>query len=165
MTPPLNRRGLLLGAAALTVFSMKAARAAVSAPLSNATVDDATMRHFMAVSGRLTGFTDLNAELGHRLITAFIQIVPNFRETLALLPATAEESAPTSAFEQTVMTGWYEGVVQHEDNMACVAYVTALEHVLTADVLKPPSYAYGAYGSWQAKPLPAAHWATQDLTP
>ena len=44
------------------------------------------------------------------------------------------------------------GVVGSGEGARCVAYETALNAVIVADVLKPPTYAYGAYGSWSAKP-------------
>ena len=33
-----------------------------------------------------------------------------------------------------------------------VAFGTALNAVVVADVLKPPTYCYGVYGSWTKKP-------------
>ncbi|MBB6117740.1 hypothetical protein F4826_004718 [Rahnella inusitata] len=52
-----------------------------------------------------------------------------------------------------LLTGWYLGIVGSGDNAICVTYLDALANKEVADVLRPPSYAYGAYGSWAAKPI------------
>ena len=39
------------------------------------------------------------------------------------------------------------------DKARCLAFETALNAEVVADVLKPPTYAYGAYGSWMRKPV------------
>jgi hypothetical protein len=44
------------------------------------------------------------------------------------------------------------GIVGDGAKARCLAYEKALNAVIVADVLKPPSYAYDAYGSWAAKP-------------
>ena len=43
-------------------------------------------------------------------------------------------------------------MIERGKDARCVAYETALDAVIVADVLKPPTFAYGAYGSWSAKP-------------
>jgi hypothetical protein len=43
------------------------------------------------------------------------------------------------------------GIVGSGDKARCLAYETALNAIVVEDVLKPPTYAYGTYGSWTRK--------------
>ena len=45
------------------------------------------------------------------------------------------------------------GDVGAGDTATCITYTNALMNVAVSDVLRPPSYAYGPYGSWAAKPI------------
>ena len=45
------------------------------------------------------------------------------------------------------------GIVGSGATARCIAYEDALDNVIVADVLKPPTYCYGPYGSWARKPL------------
>ena len=64
------------------------------------------------------------------------------------------EHSPLAPLPRQIMSAWFLGVVGGggSGDARCVAYETALNAVVVADVLKPPTYAYGAYGSWSAKP-------------
>lgn len=62
------------------------------------------------------------------------------------------EHSPLSPLPRAIVGAWALGVVGSGDSARCVAYETALNAVMVADVLKPPTYAYGAYGSWTGKP-------------
>ncbi len=44
------------------------------------------------------------------------------------------------------------GIVGSKQRARCLAFETALNAEIVADVLKPPTYAYGPYGSWGRKP-------------
>ena len=63
------------------------------------------------------------------------------------------EHSPLAPLPRSIMSAWALGVVGSGENARCVAYETALDAVIVADVLKPPTYAYGAYGSWTRKPI------------
>ena len=47
---------------------------------------------------------------------------------------------------------WYPGIVGDPVRARCIAYESALNAVVVADVLKLPSYCYGEYGNWARKP-------------
>jgi len=63
------------------------------------------------------------------------------------------EHSPLASLPRKIATAWYLGVVGSGETARCVAYETALDAVAVADVLKPPTYAYGSYGSWANKPV------------
>jgi hypothetical protein len=63
----------------------------------------------------------------------------------------AEHSA-LAPLPRRIVTAWYLGVVGEGEHARVVAFETALNAVAVADVLKPPTYCYGAYGSWTKKP-------------
>lgn len=51
-----------------------------------------------------------------------------------------------------VAMAWFMGVVGSGAQARCLAYEHALNAQIVADVLKPPTYAYGTYGSWARNP-------------
>jgi fructose 5-dehydrogenase small subunit len=63
------------------------------------------------------------------------------------------EHSPLAPLPRKIVSAWYLGVVGSGESARCIAYETALNAVVVADVLKPPTYAYGAYGSWANKPI------------
>lgn len=63
------------------------------------------------------------------------------------------EHSPLAPLPRQIMSAWFLGVVGSGSDARCVAYETALNAVVVADVLKPPTYAYGSYGSWAGKPV------------
>ena len=62
-------------------------------------------------------------------------------------------SSPLAALPRQIASAWYLGIVGTGEAAVCVAYEQALNAAVVADVLKPPSYSYGAYGSWARKPI------------
>lgn len=60
------------------------------------------------------------------------------------------ERSPLAALPRQIIRAWVQGVVGTGTQARCLAYETALGAQMVADVLRPPSYAYGAYGSWAA---------------
>lgn len=46
------------------------------------------------------------------------------------------------------MRAWCLGLVGEGEATQCIAYEDALNAVIVADVLKPPTFPYGPYGSW-----------------
>ena len=63
------------------------------------------------------------------------------------------EQSPLAPLPRQIMTAWCLGVIGSGEQARCVAYETALNAQMVADVLKPPTYAYGAYASWESKPV------------
>jgi hypothetical protein len=157
------RRGLLLGL--LTAYTAARIPWAWSQPV--ASVERGA---FTALSALLVGRQALDAAQATRLYDALAAVRPRFptevRALLALvnqrridpaqlqsvLDAGHPELAPVP---RTIVSAWALGVVGSGDTLRCVAYETALDALIVADVLKPPTYAYGAYASWAARPAPA----------
>ncbi len=125
---------------------------------------------FINVSKLLTGRETLPAAFSAALFAAFAKIDNTFPTKLSRLCSYIEKnlvkavdlktklSANSSVSDlaplpEMILTGWYLGVAGSGDQAVCVAYVDALANQEVADVLRPPSYAYGAYGSWAAKPI------------
>jgi Membrane bound FAD containing D-sorbitol dehydrogenase len=69
-----------------------------------------------------------------------------------------EQGSPLAALPRKIVTAWCLGVVGVGSSARCLAFETALNAVMVSDVLKPPTYAFGGYGSWTAPPpsAPAA---------
>jgi hypothetical protein len=61
--------------------------------------------------------------------------------------------SPLTLLPRKILSAWYLGVIGSGGEARCINYETALNAVAVADVLKPPTYAYGAYGSWANKPV------------
>lgn len=125
---------------------------------------------FNDVSKLLTDRENLPVEFSAALFAAFSKIDPDFSAKLARLRAYIDSNAINAgdlnarlaadhgvadlvALPGLILTGWYLGVAGSGDKAVCVAYVDALAYQDVADVLRPPSYAYGAYGSWAEKPV------------
>ncbi|MXN17914.1 hypothetical protein GR170_08710 [Pseudooceanicola sp. GBMRC 2024] len=162
--PPLSpsRRQVLSGISAL------AAGVALGAPLLPRAAQAAGTDDFLAVSRSLVGNHALKPEFAAALQAAFAKTDPGFGDKLKTLrgligdgPVTGEalkarlSDAPpeVAALPQALLTGWYLGIAGSGEQAVCVAYVDALSNVEVADVLRPPSYAYGAYGSWANPPV------------
>ena len=123
---------------------------------------------FAAVSKALTARTDLAVPLQDALYRALKAQDGHFDAKLARLAkllGTGEASGDTlktvlvganadlAGMPSEILTGWYLGIAGKGKDAVCVAYESDLSNRLVADVLHPPSYAYGAYGSWAAKPV------------
>ena len=123
---------------------------------------------FTALSAILVGRQALDAAQTARLYDALAAVHPNFAaDVQALLTLINErhidplqlqatldgEHSPLAPLPRSIVGAWALGVVGSGEDARCVAYETALNAVIVADVLKPPTYAYGTYGSWTSKPL------------
>lgn len=85
-----------------------------------------------------------------RALLAFIndrQVDP-----LQLQAALDAARSPLAALPRQIMSAWCLGIVGSGDKARCVAYENALNARMVADVLKPPTYAYGPCGSWTRQP-------------
>lgn len=157
-----GRRRLLVGM--LTTYTASLIPWALAAPVASR--NEGT---FLALSAILVGQTALDAQLGSRLHAALVSESPRFdadaqallklidSEHLdpAKLQATLDASrSPLAPLPRQVMRAWCLGLVGEGEAARCIAYENALNAVMVADVLKPPTYAYGPYGSW-SKPPPA----------
>jgi hypothetical protein len=160
--PQLSYFGLqrrhLLGAAV-------AAGAVRLLPWSRAAAADAG--GFMALSTYLTEREDLSARLGARMLAALQALDGQFdAQAQALWQWVAAEKIPLAELNERlkaekpelaavpaqVMQAWYLGVAGSGSRARVVAYEFALNALTVADKLKPPTYAYGVYGSWTSNP-------------
>jgi hypothetical protein len=123
---------------------------------------------FLALSAILVGRASLDAAQGERLYAALVADDAGFGAAAAALLALIEsrkvdplqlqavldgEKSPLAGVPRRVASAWWLGIVGSGDKALCVAFETALNAQAVADVLKPPTYAYGPYGSWTRKPV------------
>jgi hypothetical protein len=73
-------------------------------------------------------------------------------DPMQLQPLLDAEQPALAPLPRRIVTAWYLGIVGSGDNARCLAFEDALNAAVVADILKPPTYAYGAYGSWAKKP-------------
>lgn len=175
--PPNALRRMLVGGIAVgyatsllpTGFLASAFAADATAPgASGAPALSASTAAFNDVSLFLTGRSTLDATQAQRLLAALEASDPHFAaslDALAAFIATQKpdplalqhlldaEKASFAALPRAILTAWYVGVVGSNEEAKCVTYESSLMYVVVADHVKPPSYAYGAYGSWSAKPV------------
>ncbi|MGK5079991.1 sugar dehydrogenase complex small subunit [Janthinobacterium sp. HLX7-2] len=131
-------------------------------------VADAEQGAFLAVSAVLVGRQVLEPGLATRIYKALVAqdaaFPANVRALLTLINAEGLTSAniqaaldaaesKLAAVPRQIASGWYLGIVGTGEAAVCVAYEEALNAAVVADVLVPPTYSYGAYGSWARKPI------------
>jgi len=156
-----SRRRLLAGL--LTAYTASLIPWALAQPAPHA-----DRGAFTALSAILVGRQTLDAAQATRLYDALAAAHPNFpADVQALLTLINErhidplqlqgvldnEHSPLAPLPRAIVGAWALGVVGSGEGARCVAYETALNAVIVADVLKPPTYTYGAYGSWASKPV------------
>ncbi|WBO21343.1 sugar dehydrogenase complex small subunit [Sphingomonas abietis] len=163
-TTATTRRAVLTGAAIATVVAAipSLARSDATAPATDESEAD-----FAQISRFLTGKPDLDGDIQRRLLGAFLSRDAAFAQKLrALAPFTRQagqtpqtlparlvaEAADLADLPAQILGGWYLGIVGAGKDALCVTYTGALANRAVADVLAPPSYAYGVYGSWQVRP-------------
>lgn len=130
-------------------------------------VTDAAQGTFAALSAILVGRKMLNAGLTRRMHAALLEVEPGLDgECQALLkiinekqidPAKLQavldkEHSNLAALPRKIMRAWCLGLVGEGEATRCIAYENAMDAVMVSDVLKPPTYAYGPYGSWSNPP-------------
>ncbi|MGH7102048.1 MAG: sugar dehydrogenase complex small subunit [Acetobacteraceae bacterium] len=130
--------------------------------------NDASHAAFLAMSGIIAGKQVLNPKLGQCLYDALVTDDPEFPQQAqsllafveagkidppALQKALDDQKPLLAQVPLKIATAWFLGIVGGGTKARCIAYETALNAVIVSDVLKPPTYAYGAYGSWSSKPL------------
>lgn len=156
-----TRRWLLGGV--LTAYTASLIPWALAQPL-----DDRDQGAFLAVSAIIAGRQALDAQLAKRLYDALIADDKNFssmaHELLSLIDARKieplnlqkvldAEKSPLAGIPRAIARAWFLGIVGSGVKARCLAYENALNATIVSDVLKPPTYAYGVYGSWTAKPV------------
>jgi len=160
--PTATRRELLAGAAAgMLVPLLPGAALAAGNPAT-----DPAVANFVALSEQLTGQPALSAELGGALLAAFRAQDAAFDTKTAALstalanldadapfPKPADGQPDLGKLSESILKGWFLGVAGSGKSAVCVAYAGDLANAAVADVLSPPSYAYGACGSWAKPPV------------
>jgi hypothetical protein len=81
------------------------------------------------------------------LITARSVELPKLQSVLD------NERSALAALPRRILSAWFLGIVGEGERARCIAFETALNAVIVEDVLKPPTYCYGVYGSWAQKPV------------
>lgn len=122
---------------------------------------------FLAVSALLAGRQTLDAAQAKRLYDALVADDAGFAAAAQALlklindrkidPADlhqvlTDEKSPLAPVAQSIARAWFMGIVGNGDKARALAYEDALNAQIVQDFLKPPTYAYGAYGSWSKKP-------------
>jgi len=159
-SPDPARRALLAGL--LSAYTASLIPWALAQP-----VTDAEQGAFLALSAILAGRQSLDGAQAKRLYDALKAEDPGFpAATQALLALVNQrqidpmqlqkilddEQSALATLPRIIVTAWYMGVVGQGAHARCLAFESALNAETVADVLKPPTYAYGPYGSWTRKP-------------
>ena len=160
---PINpaRRHVLAGL--LTAYTASLIPWAVAAPVTSRAHGT-----FVALSAILVGHRSLDAGLAARLYDALTAAYPHFNADAQTLlaqinqqhidPAQLQKTldaarSPLAPVPRRIIRAWCLGLVGEGEAARCIAYENALDAVMVADVLKPPTYAYGPYGSWSKAPV------------
>ncbi|MCY1163965.1 MAG: sugar dehydrogenase complex small subunit [Pseudomonadota bacterium] len=158
--PNAARRGLLVGL--LSAYTASLIPWALAQPVASA-----EQGSFVAVSSLLAGRQALDNVLATRLYDALKADDPGFPaatktlltlinerkiDPLQLQQLLDSEKSPLAALPRKIVTAWYMGIVGNGDKARCLAYEHALNAGVVEDVLKPPTYSYGVYASWEKKP-------------
>lgn len=156
-----SRRRLLVGL--LTAYTASLIPWALAQP-----VPHADRGAFTALSAILVGRQALDAAQTARLYDALAADDAHFStdvqalltlinqrqiDPLQLQSVLDTEHSPLAPLPRKIVSAWCLGIVGSGEDARCIAYETALNAVVVADVLKPPTYAYGTYGSWANKPI------------
>ncbi|MFC5523202.1 sugar dehydrogenase complex small subunit [Polaromonas jejuensis] len=130
-------------------------------------VADAGQGAFLGVSALLAGRQTLDGVQAKRLYDALVADDAGFPaaaqallklinerkiDPLELQQVLDTEKSPLAPIPRKVVSAWFMGIVGSGETARALAYETALNAQIVQDVLKPPTYAYGAYGSWAKKP-------------
>lgn len=158
--PGVARRGLLAGLLTASTLALIPWAAAQPAPTPERGA-------FLALSAILVGRQALDQAQATRLFDALTADDAAFpaaaRDLLTYINQRAidpmrlqtlldAQDSPLAALPRKIVTAWCLGVVGAGGGARCLAFETALNAVMVSDALKPPTYAYGAYGSWAAPP-------------
>jgi len=156
-----TRRGLLKGLVATYTASL--IPWALAEP-----VDGPEQGAFLALSAIIAGRQSLDSVLAKNLYNALLADDPSFAsgvkdlltlinerhiDPMQLQKVLDDEKSPLAPLPKKIATAWFMGVVGSGVKARVLAYENALNAQIVADKLKPPTYAYGVYGSWSKKPI------------
>jgi hypothetical protein len=159
--PNQGRRAILAGM--LTAYAATLIPWAIAEPVA-----DADHGAFIALSAIIAGQQALDRTMAKRLYDALTADDSGFpaaaRKLLALIeerkiePLQLQqvldgEKSPLADVSRTIATAWFMGIVGSDEKARVLAYENALNATIVSDVLKPPTYGYGVYGSWTTKPI------------
>lgn len=121
----------------------------------------------MALSQYLTERSELSSRLAARLLAALEAQHAGLGEQMSVLwkwistnqvalanlnTRLKAERPELAGLPGDVMQAWYLGIVGTGLQAKAVTYEFALNAQTVSDKLRPPSYAYGVYGSWASNP-------------
>lgn len=153
---------------ALLTSLLAASAASVIPPAFAAPAADAAQNTFLSASQILTGQSSLDPEQASLLYNALIADDAEFADGVQTLAKILDqrkidllqlqhmldnEHSPVAALPKKIVTAWYTGIVGEGEKARCITYETALMNVVVNDQLRPPSYCFGAPGSWVEKPV------------
>jgi hypothetical protein len=170
------RRRFVLGAcaAAAMVAFTSAGGFGLPSPFSQAFADTppAGFDSFLALSRKLTGRTDFDPALAHRVYAGLAKSDSDFAANVSALNAwlATHGGVPSDTVTQAlqveqptlahavgaIMRAWYLGLVGDAPNVSVVAYERALMFDPVNDVLTIPSYCRDVPFYWAQKPPGAA---------
>lgn len=122
---------------------------------------------FTQLSLYLTGHDQLDPVLSESYYQTLLQLYPDFTAQVQALQAfiTAQQIAAAdlqkvldaqqpalAKLPRSILQAWYLGVVGEGKQAVSLSYENALMNVAVHEHLNPPSYAYGAYGTWAKQP-------------
>lgn len=155
-----TRRRLLVGM--LSAYTASLIPWALAQPVA-----DDKQGAFVAVSAILVGRTTLDAIQATRLYDALTANDADFpKKAQALLALIEQRKIDPLQLQQTldaensdladtprkIASAWLLGIVGSGEKARVYAYETAINAEIVSDILKPPTYCYGTYGSWAKKP-------------
>ncbi|CAM3655938.1 sugar dehydrogenase complex small subunit [Polaromonas hydrogenivorans] len=130
-------------------------------------VANAEQGAFLGVSAILAGRQTLDTTQAKRLYDALVANDAGFAAAAQALltlinerkidPADlhkvlTDEKSALAIVAQDIARAWFMGIVGSGEKSRALAYEDALNAQIVQDFLKPPTYAYGAYGSWAKQP-------------
>lgn len=122
---------------------------------------------FVALSAILVGRKSLDQALAKRFYDALLAKDKNFPGAVGALlelinqqridpmdlQARLDSAHPELApLPRRIVRAWYVGVVGEGIDEQCIAYENTLMNEVVKNELRPPTYAYGAPGSWSQPP-------------
>lgn len=158
---------IILGACSAPLMPWSRARAQGDAGLDGAGVDTG-LTAFGQLSRILAGSRALAGEQATRLYQALTADTPGFPtaiqslitliqqrqiDPLQLQGILDREHSTLAPLPRMIASAWFLGIVGSGEHARCLAYETALNARIVADILKPPTYACGIYGSWANPPV------------
>ncbi|WMD20887.1 sugar dehydrogenase complex small subunit [Achromobacter seleniivolatilans] len=166
-----RRNALLASAAGIALIAAGGIPAARAADTSRGVLASPPS-NFQEVSRYLTGEAQLEPGLSSRLYAGLLAVNPQFTDALnALAASIRRHTGPAETLDVTlaivdpelpsvakqILTAWTLGVTGNGLQARCLAFEDALSYRFVRDKTRPPSYAYGQYGSWSSQPTEVKH--------